>query len=253
MSVRLAFDTATALGSVAVAVRGEVVARVFLEDQRAHAARLVPSIRQVLDAGGVELEEVEEVVVGSGPGSFTGVRVAAATAKGLVRALGVPLRAFSSLAAAALGPELELPRAPAEKLSRVLRIGEEGGEVADLPAPDQLRCVLFDARGGRIYGACYRVRARRAPDEVRAPWAGRIEDVLDGDLPPMTRFAGDGAYRHRTFLEDEGFRVLSPPVGVPTADGLLFLASLAAATGRVREPGRWEPDYLRPWADGAAS
>lgn len=253
MTVRLAFDTATGLGSVAVAVRGQVAARAFLEEQGAHAARLVPAIMQVLEEAGVDRTELEEVVVGSGPGSFTGVRVAAATAKGLVRGLGIPLRAFSSLAAAALGPELELPPGPAEELSRILRAGERGrGGVPDIPGSEELRYVLFDARGDRIYGGCYRVGPEGLA-EVRAPWAGRIGEVLTREIEPGTRFAGDGAFRHREVLEAKGFRILSPPVGVPTADGLLFLASRSGERGRVEEPARWEPDYLRPWAGEAPS
>lgn len=251
MSVRLAFDTSTALGSVAVSVDGQVLARSFLEEQRRHGAGLVPAIESVLEEGGVDRDELDEVVVGSGPGSFTGVRVAAATAKGLVRGLGVPLRAFSSLASAALAPELGLSRRTVRLVGRAL--GPEGSDdVLELPTPNELRYVLFDARGGRVYGACYRVEDRVLREE-REPHAARIADVLAEDPAPETRFAGDGAHAHRELLESRGFRVLSPPAGVPTADALLLLASLSEDEGRVEEPGRWEPDYLRPWAGGQAS
>jgi tRNA threonylcarbamoyladenosine biosynthesis protein TsaB len=66
------------------------------------------------------------VIVGAGPGSFTGVRVAAATARGLAHGLGVPLYAYSSLAAVAMETGLD-------------------GNV----------CALFDARRGEVYAACY--------------------------------------------------------------------------------------------------
>jgi tRNA threonylcarbamoyladenosine biosynthesis protein TsaB len=72
--------------------------------------------------------DIEEVVVGAGPGSFTGVRVAGATAKGLVAALDVPLVAYSSLLAL----------------------------VAGVPATGPV-CGLFDARRGEVYAGCWRV------------------------------------------------------------------------------------------------
>ena len=84
--ILLAMDTSTALGTVAVACGREVLARAELGEQRTHASGLVPAIAEVLDEAGVDREELSGVVVGSGPGSFTGVRVAAATAKGLTYA-----------------------------------------------------------------------------------------------------------------------------------------------------------------------
>ncbi|MDF2697777.1 MAG: tsaB, partial [Labilithrix sp.] len=101
----LAFDTSIAVGSVAVGLGGELLASATLDERKEHASRLVPSIEKVLERAAMRITDVGGIVVGEGPGSFTGVRVAAATAKGLAHALGVPLWAFSSLAAAALAED----------------------------------------------------------------------------------------------------------------------------------------------------
>ena len=89
--VFLAFDTSSAVGSVAVGQEGVVLAHAELEEQRKHASALVPAIRTVLLEAGIDKSELDGIVVGEGPGSFTGVRVSAATAKGMAHALGLPL------------------------------------------------------------------------------------------------------------------------------------------------------------------
>lgn len=232
----LAFDTSTGLGSVALGPPGgEPAARRLLRRQGAHAAALVPAIRELLEAAGVARGAIEAVVVGAGPGSFTGLRVAAATAKGLVRGLDVPLRAVSSLAAGAVTAGLEVPGL--------------GPAVVGADERDRPRCVLFDARGERVYAASYRIAADRI-ETVREPRASRIGAVLDEGPDPATLFCGDGARRHRERLEARGYRVLGEPAGVPTADALLRIGGMEPGAPRVEEPARWQPEYLRAWRSG---
>ena len=61
--------------------------------------------------------------------------------------------------------------------------------------------------------------------------------------PAADVFCGDGAVRHRDVLEGTGLRVLDPPAGVPTADGVL--AAWARNPGEAVAAGDWSPDYLR--------
>jgi tRNA threonylcarbamoyladenosine biosynthesis protein TsaB len=212
----LALETSGSLGSVALAVGGEVVARRMLDEPREHASRLIPAVAGVLDEAGVARRALGGVVVGAGPGSFTGVRVAAAAGKGLVHALGIPLWAVSSLEAAALG--------------------ERGDEPSSL-------VVLFDARGRRLFVGAYdwsggALRARQLPRFAT------LDQVLqDPDLAGAP-LAGEGALRHRIELEARGRAVLEPPAGVPTADALIRRV-LDGGVAAVADPGGWEPDYLR--------
>lgn len=232
-SVLLGIETSGPVGSVALSVDGRVVARTFLGEPGGHAAALVPAFRTVLGAAGVERGDLTGVAVGSGPGSFTGVRVAAAAAKGLATGLGLPLYAVSSFLGAAL-TEQALP-------------GDEGpwgpaGEVVGQHL--HTRYVLFDARGDRLFTAAYRLTEDR-PLELRPPRFARLGEVLeDGELAGAA-FCGDGAAAHAPALRAADRVVLPPPLGFPSADGLLRYLAVAPDTPALEAPGAWEPDYLR--------
>ena len=231
--VYLAVDTSTRVGSVCVAVGTAVGARGILDKPAAHGSELVPKIREVLERAGVELAELSGIIVGSGPGSFTGVRVAAATAKGLCRALEIPLWAVSSLEAGAASLDVQGPT-----LSEHRSIELSSAEKA------RPRYVLFDARSDRVYGACY-VPTDRRFEELIPPHATTIGEILADDIP-LCSFVGDGAERHSDEIRGAGFPVLPPPIGMPSAEGLLDLVGRSPARPPVADIALWEPDYLRP-------
>ena len=108
----------------------------------------------MLVASGAQLGDLAGIVVGSGPGSFTGVRVAAATAKGLTEGCGVPVWTYSSLAAAAASEGVWLPAGWSGPAG--WRKVQEDREV-EAPEPGTPCYVLFDARGERVYAGCFRV------------------------------------------------------------------------------------------------
>ncbi len=218
----MAFDTSGPFGSVAISLDGAVRAGLVLTERAQHAARLLPAIDEVLREVGLGMDDVEGLVVGEGPGSFTGVRVAAATAKGLVMARGIPLRPVSSLAAAAAVSVLDRPSAS--------------------PASG-VRYALFDARGDRVYGACYELDGR-GMRELVAPHPGDVEEVVREGVPEGAVFTGDGALKHRARLERAGYRVAPDAGAVPLAAGLLVCASLGGAP-EVDDPAAWEPRYVR--------
>ena len=233
----LAFDTATPVGSVAVGRGEEILARGLLLRPGEHASLLLPRIAESLEEAEVDRDDLEGVVVGRGPGSFTGVRIAAATARGLTAALEIPLWTFSSLAAGAASHHASIPDALASR---------PGFHFVDLPEGSERwpRYVLFDARGERVYGGCYRFHPDRMEVLVE-PRADTLSRLLESDLPEGTVFCGDGALRHAPFLEERGHMVLPFPAGLPTGEGLLRVLHLSPdAEPEPRESG-WEPDYLR--------
>ena len=108
--VTLAIDAATYHGSVAV-LRGAVVAaerEVAMRGEREE--RLMPAVAEALTAAGAGVGEVGRVVCGGGPGSFTSLRIAAAIAKGIAAARGVPLYEVPSLALIVAGHPLPMGR-----------------------------------------------------------------------------------------------------------------------------------------------
>ena len=213
----IGFDPSGVTGSVAVAQGATVLARATLGEPGEHASTLLPTIADVLEEAGVDRGELRGVVVGEGPGSFTGVRVAAATAKGLAHALGCPIWAISSLAAVALSVE--------------------GSGV---------RYVLFDARSNRVYGACYGVGGIGV-ETIVPPHGGALRDVLDNAVPPGAVFVGAGSDRHRHAIEGAGFPVATGPVVHPSADGLFRCLALHPDASPVATVGLWEPRYIREW------
>lgn len=213
----LAIDTSTSLGSVAVgrgdALRAEVVVGVSAR----HSESLLPAIDFALRSAGVKPAELAGVVVAGGPGSFTGVRVAGATAKGLVRALGVPFFAYPGLLA--------------------LAAGAAAGE-----APV---CALFDARRGEVYAGCWRFPGDGAIEPLLEPCASPLAEVLDRLRGASPRYVGEGAVRHRRAIAEAGGRAAPAHQGVPRAGALLWLAEIAPDAGRVADPAAWEPEYVR--------
>lgn len=216
----LAVETSTAVGSVAV-WRNGLRAEVTLRIRGTHSQVLLPAVDFALRSAGVEPEEVTAFVVGSGPGSFTGVRIAASVAKGWVMARKTQFYAYSSLLAVAAGSGVSGPI-----------------------------CALFDARRGEVYGACYRI-AEDSVTELLPPSVGPLEDVLsqlkiDGSDPA---FAGGGAVLHRDAIMRRfpTGRVLPDHLGLPRAGSLLWLLEVAPAAGAVEDPSSWEPRYVRDW------
>jgi tRNA threonylcarbamoyladenosine biosynthesis protein TsaB len=209
----LAIDAATSNGGIAIGSGGAVRAEVGISDTSRHSELLLPSIEFALHACGATRSDLAGIVVGAGPGSFTGVRIAAATARGLAAALEIPLLAYSSLAALA----------------------------ASAGRGEQPVCALFDARRGEVYGACYAFVNGRV-ETIMAPMAGPIDDVVHllGDVD--AEFAGDGAIAYQA-------RLPRPPLEqglvYPRASNLLWLAHFDADAGAVASPGTFEPQYVR--------
>ena len=93
----LAVEAATDVCSVAVATNGGIVAR-HEHAPRRHAELVLQYCHEVLGEAGVKLSELDALVVGRGPGSFTGVRIAVAVAQGLALGANVPVAPVSTLA-----------------------------------------------------------------------------------------------------------------------------------------------------------
>jgi tRNA threonylcarbamoyladenosine biosynthesis protein TsaB len=219
----LALESSTAIGSVAVGDASGVVAEVVRNVAGGHSAALLPAAEQVLQAAGLRPADLAGVVVGSGPGSFTGLRIAAATAKGMLRALQVPLLGYSGLLATAAAA------------------WSASGPV----------CALFDARRRDVFAACYRFGGGAGVEVVMEPAALSLDALIErfrGDEPPL--FVGEAAVLHAEELRRElGARVGPAQLALPRASALVWLAVTVPEMGRVEDPSGWEPDYLR--ASGA--
>lgn len=209
----LALETSTGLGGIALGRGDTLISECALAVRATHSETVLDEVERMLSRARIGVGDIQRVIVGAGPGSFTGVRIAASLAKGWCHARGVPLFAYSSL------------RAVAASAGRA-RV-----------------CALFDARRGEVYGAAFADGPLEAP--MRGPaacdigrWLGGLEDCGSWS------FAGEGAIRHRAAIEAGGGSVLPPFLAVPRAGALLWLAERLPA-GRVVDIDAWEPRYVR--------
>ncbi|MSO42249.1 MAG: tRNA (adenosine(37)-N6)-threonylcarbamoyltransferase complex dimerization subunit type 1 TsaB [Solirubrobacterales bacterium] len=219
MTVVLGLDGSTADAAVAVTRELEVVREELIGPGDAgrprHSEALLPAVeRCVEEAGG--WEGVDRIAVGAGPGSFTGLRIAIATARALAQARALPLVAPSSLAV----------------LARGIAEGREGSAPL-LP--------VVDARRGELFAALYEPAGSELwPPLVAAP--ERLAERLRG-LEPAPLAAGDGALRFREQLEAAAVTVL--PEGDPAHR---IAARHVCGLGEAMAPGapaEVEPTYLR--------
>ncbi|MGO9322097.1 MAG: tRNA (adenosine(37)-N6)-threonylcarbamoyltransferase complex dimerization subunit type 1 TsaB [Solirubrobacteraceae bacterium] len=196
----LGFDTATPATAVALRLADGRTTQAR-DDPPAgahpgHATRLLEMARELLAGAGVAWSGIDRVAVGVGPGTFTGLRVGVATARGLAQSLSAELVGVSSpraLAVAALAAE------PA-------RAGEPLAVLA-----------VIDARRGEAFAAAYEAGDTGVPRELAAPRAlapqelasvlAHAQEALDGRRRWLA--VGDGAVRFREQLEAGG--VPTPP------------------------------------------
>ncbi|MGB3801644.1 MAG: tRNA (adenosine(37)-N6)-threonylcarbamoyltransferase complex dimerization subunit type 1 TsaB [Lewinella sp.] len=195
----LALETATDTCSVAITRDGTVVAEATATDIHQHASHLTLLIQQAVGEAGLGLSEIDTLVLSDGPGSYTSLRVGAATAKGLC--LAMPDMAFCTV------PTLLAlaGAAKTEGVDRVLstinsRKGEVFGQLfraSDLtPETDVLNVRLTDPKWrGKLLGG--RALGRIA---VCGPGQERVREVLDGDN--AFSFSGPESARARYLVAD---------------------------------------------------
>ena len=215
-SVYLAIETSTQLGSIAVGHGRAVLAEVVLGLRVKQSEALLPAVDYALAGAQIAKSDLTRVIVGGGPGSFTGLRVAGATAKALARALEIPLFAYSGLAV-----------------------------LAASTAHPGVICAMFDAKRDEVYSASYRFPGFNAVEVLMEPAPRHIGDVLTLMHTSDILFVGDGALRYASAIQSAGGRIAPAHFAVPRAASLLWLADIAPALGRVENVGEWEPLYLR--------
>lgn len=215
----LTIQTATPAGSVALTQGERLLGEFHLDVRRTHGSWLLPAIEQLLGVAGLAAAELDAFAVTIGPGSFTGLRVGLATAKGLAQATGKPLLGVSTLQTLAM-------QAPHAALSV---------------------CALLDARKGEVYAGLYR-QGTGLPEPLGAETVATPERVLDS-LSGATLFVGDGAAAYRPLILrrlGEAAHFLPAAYDPPRAAHAAVLALRHFAAGAAVPPAALNPVYIRP-------
>lgn len=198
-------------------MNGRLLAEYIENPDRNHSSSLMTGLDMVLKNSGCVLDELDAIGVSQGPGSFTGLRVGIATAKGLVLAAGKPLVTFSSLAMLAM----------------------------NLPYAEFPVCAMFDAKKNEVYAALF--RCRELPETLLNECVMPPAEFLS-QLRGTTLFIGSGAVRYRDLIvQTLGDRALFAPhlCHQPRASAGAILAADLFARGELASPAALVPSYLR--------
>ncbi len=226
----LAFDTATRATTVALGDRE-------LRDdpppgvRPRHASQLMPLIAALLEQTGTGWEQIERIAVGTGPGTFTGLRIGVASARALARARGIPLVGVSTL----------------ESLA-VTAVGVGDPEDHERPERSEAVLAVIDARRGEVFAAGWSVRAAgvafdRALLEPAAVDPGALAEMVAGFAGPVLA-VGDGAVEFRAVLERSGAVI---PVDGSPLHRVTAVGHIERARGlSAGDPAAVLPQYLRP-------
>jgi tRNA threonylcarbamoyl adenosine modification protein YeaZ len=218
VSLYLAIETATDVGSVAVGEPGRAASEVLFGERR-HASDLTPAVEETLRLAGATYGDLSGIVVANGPGSFTGLRIGAATAKGMLR----------------VHDRLTLHEAPSLLAAAWVAHRSTTGPVA----------ALYDALRGDVFGAVYEVSDQSVVERV-APTCCPVAELVQRAPVAPDLAVGDGAALYADEVRQwTGRNAVGPPAGAPRASALLELLAVERGTARVEDPQAFEPEYGR--------
>ncbi|MEO7310901.1 MAG: tRNA (adenosine(37)-N6)-threonylcarbamoyltransferase complex dimerization subunit type 1 TsaB [Chitinophagaceae bacterium] len=224
MPLILNIDTATTYGGVGLAANGTIIALAESSSQKDHATFLQPSILQVMKDAGKSLSDIDAIAVTIGPGSYTGLRVGLASAKGLCYALGKPLLTINTLAVMALAAIEEWRSA--------------SHDVSATP----IFIPMIDARRMEVFAAAYNLQC----DEIMAAKALIIEENIFTLLPvaDLLVFSGDGSLKLAKSAEHTNIFISSVS---HTIRHLAYLALEKFKHHQFADIAYCEPFYLKPF------
>lgn len=217
----LALDTSTEACSAAIRAGGELLGKRFEIAPRRHAELILPMIESILAESGLGLHELDCIAFGRGPGSFTGVRIAAAVSQAIAFSASLPVVPVSTLAALAM-------------------------QVMRRHGADQVMTAI-DARMGEIYWGLY------APDSSQGVRAVTSEQVAKPQtLAPLTlqtacvlHGAGSGWQTYCKLLQQKIAADRVWPELYPDAADIAYLAGYAYQSGNAVSAEQALPVYLR--------
>jgi tRNA threonylcarbamoyladenosine biosynthesis protein TsaB len=213
----LALETATLAGSAALLEDDRVVGQCLLDIALTHSERLMAMVDRLLRDCGWGIGSLHALAISIGPGSFTGLRVGIATAKGLGLALGLKIAPVPTLDALA----------------------------ANVPFADAPVCPLLDARKGEVYLARYRWNESRM--ERLSDYLALSPRAATDRLEPPVIVLGDGVAACQPFLSTvAGVRVAPASHSVPSAAVVGQIGHAMLRAGVAVSADELAPMYLRP-------
>ncbi len=216
----LGIDSSSMVASVAVVTDDVLTGEYTVNFKKTHSQTLLPMIDEVVRMLELDLSELDAIAVAGGPGSFTGLRIGTATAKGLGLALKKPLIHVPTMDALAY----------------------------NLWGSQDLICPIMDARRNQVYTGLYHCKDSLEIVMEQTPMdVGELVEKVNEIGQPVT-FLGDGVPVYRSQIEEQ---IRVPVSFAPAHKNRQQAASVAALGAEYQRQGRWvsaaemEPDYLR--------
>lgn len=213
MATILHLETATKVCSVALSVDGKLVAvKESEEDGYSHGENLTLFIEDVVSQAGISVRDLDAVSVASGPGSYTGLRIGASTAKGICYAVKIPLIAIDALTSLS--------------------------ELVSEKHPNQNVCAMIDARRMEAYTMI----SDGAGTVLKEISADILDETSYSAFDPFV-FAGDAAQKAVDLWQN---RACTPVLDiVSSARGQVRLAHEKFGQEQFEDVAYWEPFYLK--------
>lgn len=217
----LAIDSSGLVASAAVMTEENLIAEYTVNYKKTHSQTLMGMIDAIVKIAEVDLKEIDAIAVAAGPGSFTGLRIGSATAKGLGLALEKPIIAVPTVEALAY----------------------------NLYGTDRLICPMMDARRGQVYTGLYRFEGSSLIT-VSAQKAAPAESIIDeiNQIGGSVIYLGDGVPVFRGLIEERTtaeYSFAPPHVSKQRAGAVGALGLLYWGQGRIQTADEHVPDYLR--------
>jgi tRNA threonylcarbamoyladenosine biosynthesis protein TsaB len=239
MPLILHIETATNVCSIALAGDGQLLSLRESTIRNSHAAIITRLIDEVMLSSKRELKALDAIAVSKGPGSYTGLRIGVATAKGLCYALDKPLIALPTLQSMASGIRLQASgiRHPASGIKRSA-------------SNDQiLFCPMIDARRMEVYYALYDLNG----NEILGTRAEIIGENSFSDLlvDYTIIFGGDGSLKCREVLKSQKKAIFIDEFNASAKD-MIALGEDKFGRQEIEDLAYFEPFYLKDFIAGKA-
>ncbi len=217
----LAIESSGLVASAALVTEDTLLAEYTVNFKKTHSQTLLPMVEEIVKMVGIELAELDAIAVSAGPGSFTGLRIGSATAKGLGLALNKP----------------------------IVPVPTTQGIAANLYGARGLICPLMDARRNQVYTGLYRYD-KNGFEIVEDQMAVLVDEIIEkvNTIGEPVTYLGDGVEAFAEILQEKTtvpFSFAPLHCSRQRAGALAVRAVELFKTGCIQTAAEHEPDYLR--------
>lgn len=227
----LALDSSGLVASVAIAEDDKLISEYTVQYKKTHSQTLLPMLDEVSNMIELEIESIDLIAIAKGPGSFTGLRIGAATAKGLAFATKKPIIGI---------PTIE-------------------GLAYQLYGTTQIICPIMDARRGQVYTGLYQFQPEKNEEheqfrfmlkEIKEQCTLQIEEIIEeiNQANKSVMFTGDGIPVFESRIAE---LICVPYSFAPLHRNRQSAAAVAALAfeyykeGKITKASEFHPEYLR--------